>query len=259
MIFNDNMGTVLAIQKGRCRNYSLLRIIRRCTAYSLAAGIRCSVRWVPSERNVADKDSRCWEEERAAANSSRERKGCETKGRSFQPCRSEEGQRQVDEPGAGGQGLEGAQPVEVCFEEQREGKAPLEKGLRMMLKASKSKIERARQRQRKYGKKLRASRGEMSLLEMNSVKEPTRKDYSRRLDEFYEHPSRHRRGTGHADHMFLDGESSGAGQTLRAALEVFRPEAARAGELRLPHLSHWQGIWVIHLHLVLSFFCFRIF
>ena len=61
---------------------------------------------------------------------------------SFQPSRSEEGQRQVDEPGAGGQGLEGAQPVEVCFEEQREGKAPLEKGLRMMLKASKSKIER---------------------------------------------------------------------------------------------------------------------
>ena len=226
MIFNDNMGTVLAIQKGRCRNYSLLRIIRRCAAYSLAAGIRCSVRWVPSERNVADKDSRCWEEERAAANSSRERKGCETKGRSFQPCRSEEGQRQVDEPGAGGQGLEGAQPVEVCFEEQREGKAPLEKGLRMMLKASKSKIERARQRQRKYGKKLRASRGEMSLLEMNSVKEPTRKDYSRRLDEFYDFvvinhipvDTEEELDTAlceYADHMFLNGESSSAGQALR--------------------------------------------
>ena len=87
---------------------------------------------------------------------------------SFQPSRSEEGQRQVDEPGAGGQGLEGAQPVEVCFEEQRR-QGPFRKGFANDAQGIKvQNRERVRQRQRKYGKKLRASRGEMSLLEMNS-------------------------------------------------------------------------------------------
>lgn len=61
-IFNDNLGVVLAVQKGRCHNYGLLRIVRRISAHALASGQRYHLRWLPSERNVADKDSRRWEE-----------------------------------------------------------------------------------------------------------------------------------------------------------------------------------------------------
>ena len=58
---NDNLGVVLALQKGRCHNYGLLRIVRRIAAHSLATGQKYCARWIPSERNVADKDSRQWE------------------------------------------------------------------------------------------------------------------------------------------------------------------------------------------------------
>ena len=61
VVLNDNMSVVLAMQKGRCSNYGLLRILRRTAAHCFAAGIRLHVRWVPSERNVADEDSRFWE------------------------------------------------------------------------------------------------------------------------------------------------------------------------------------------------------
>lgn len=61
VILNDNMGVCLAFQKGRCSNFGLLRIIRRVSAHLLCTGIRLSVRWVPSELNVADEDSRFWE------------------------------------------------------------------------------------------------------------------------------------------------------------------------------------------------------
>ena len=61
VVLNDNMSVVLAMQKGRCSNYGLLRILRRTAAHCFAAGIRLHVRWLPSERNVADEDSRFWE------------------------------------------------------------------------------------------------------------------------------------------------------------------------------------------------------
>ena len=61
LILNDNMGVVLAIQKGRCCDYGLLRVIRRINAHLLATGTKLHVRWVPSEWNVADRDSRRWE------------------------------------------------------------------------------------------------------------------------------------------------------------------------------------------------------
>ena len=60
-VLNDNLGVVLAVQKGRCSNYGILRIIRRIAAHCLATGIRLHLRWVPSEYNVADKPSRQWE------------------------------------------------------------------------------------------------------------------------------------------------------------------------------------------------------
>ena len=61
VVLNDNMSVILALQKGRCSSYPLLRLIRRVWAHSLASGIRLHPRRVPSERNVADKDSRKWE------------------------------------------------------------------------------------------------------------------------------------------------------------------------------------------------------
>ena len=56
---NDNVGVVLATQKGRCGSFGLLRILRRTLAYSLACGIRVHMRMVAPELNVADKNSRC--------------------------------------------------------------------------------------------------------------------------------------------------------------------------------------------------------
>lgn len=66
LILNDNMSVVLALQKGRCHNYGLLRIIRRISAHALATGQRFHIRWLASELNVADKGSRQWESERRA-------------------------------------------------------------------------------------------------------------------------------------------------------------------------------------------------
>ena len=60
-VFNDNMGVVLAVSKGRCASYGLLRLLRRLSAHTLATGIRLHLRWVPSELNSADADSRRWE------------------------------------------------------------------------------------------------------------------------------------------------------------------------------------------------------
>ena len=45
----DNMGVVLACEKGRCTDPVLLRILRRLVAISLASGARFRYRWVPSE------------------------------------------------------------------------------------------------------------------------------------------------------------------------------------------------------------------
>ena len=50
----DNMGAVLALEKGRCHDYGLLTQCRRLCAFSLAYRVTCCFRWVPSERNAAD-------------------------------------------------------------------------------------------------------------------------------------------------------------------------------------------------------------
>ena len=61
LVLNDNMGVVLALMKGRCASFSLLRLLRRTWAHSLACGVTLVTRWVASELNVADRDSRAWE------------------------------------------------------------------------------------------------------------------------------------------------------------------------------------------------------
>ena len=87
LILNDNMGVVLAVMKGRCSSFSLLCLLRRIWAHSLASGVRLSVRWVASELNVADRDSRAWEK------ASRKEEG-----RNLHEDRGQSGQQEVQEP-----------------------------------------------------------------------------------------------------------------------------------------------------------------
>ena len=61
LILNDNLSVVLAVSKGRCADYSLLRLCQQLCALCFACDIRVYVRWLPSELNSADADSRRWE------------------------------------------------------------------------------------------------------------------------------------------------------------------------------------------------------
>ncbi|CAK0911449.1 unnamed protein product [Prorocentrum cordatum] len=54
----DNLALALSLGKGRSGSRHLLRALRRIAGVALACGLRLLVRWVPSERNVADKPSR---------------------------------------------------------------------------------------------------------------------------------------------------------------------------------------------------------
>jgi len=54
----DNMGVTLALVRGRAKQMPLLRLVRRWAAISLARNLRPTVRWIPSERDVADAPSR---------------------------------------------------------------------------------------------------------------------------------------------------------------------------------------------------------
>ncbi|CAK0810560.1 unnamed protein product, partial [Prorocentrum cordatum] len=58
LFLSDNMGLVCALQKGRSSAGGVLRIARQWAAWCLAGGVQASVRWIPSERNVADAPSR---------------------------------------------------------------------------------------------------------------------------------------------------------------------------------------------------------
>ena len=76
---------------------------------------------------------------------------------------------------------------------REEGDRPLmNHALRRRLEQVKKKREKARSRQKKYVQKLRASAGQMGILELGSVKEPQRRDYAKRLQECYEFVALHR-------------------------------------------------------------------
>ncbi|CAK0839605.1 unnamed protein product, partial [Prorocentrum cordatum] len=54
----DSMGLVCAMEKGRSSAGGVLRVARQWAAWCLAGAVQASVRWIPSERNVADAPSR---------------------------------------------------------------------------------------------------------------------------------------------------------------------------------------------------------
>jgi hypothetical protein len=58
LILNDNLAVVLAFSRRRARDFKLLLQVRRIAAVSLAKDFRFAFRWIPSELNVADFDSR---------------------------------------------------------------------------------------------------------------------------------------------------------------------------------------------------------
>ena len=62
LILNDNLAVVLAFSRRRAKHFPLLIQIRRMAAIALAKNLRFSYRWIPSELNVADFDSRHFED-----------------------------------------------------------------------------------------------------------------------------------------------------------------------------------------------------
>ena len=58
LVLNDNMAVVMAMNKGRCRDFLLLRLTRKVCAYVLAHRIHARFRYVESKRNVADGPTR---------------------------------------------------------------------------------------------------------------------------------------------------------------------------------------------------------
>eukprot|EP00438_Fugacium_kawagutii_P013651 Skav213124 [mRNA] locus=scaffold107:139529:142876:+ [translate_table: standard] len=60
----DNLGMVLAFDRGRAKSVPLLICCRRAAAYSFASGCLFHHRWLPSEWNQADGASRKWEDSR---------------------------------------------------------------------------------------------------------------------------------------------------------------------------------------------------
>ncbi|CAK9091403.1 Protease PrsW (Protease responsible for activating sigma-W) [Durusdinium trenchii] len=208
LILNDNMSVVLALQKGRCHNYGLLRVIRRISAHALATGQRFHIRWLASELNVADKGSRQWESERRAEDF--EKRKAPKRGANFFQDRGCACKPEDAKPFSGGRPKE--EEESVTFE------------------------------------------GERTILEIHSVKEPQRKEYSRRLEEFYNFVAFHNlsiRTEGeldiamcdYADELFLDGEGCHVGEKLKAALEYERPEGIRSGQLMLPRFKRAMKGW----------------
>ena len=57
-LIGDNLGVILAFQKGRCAHYPLLRLLQRACAEIVASGMCVHSRWTPSELNRSDGLSR---------------------------------------------------------------------------------------------------------------------------------------------------------------------------------------------------------
>ena len=131
---------------------------------------------------------------------------------------------------------------------------PSSQPLQRALKGVAERRRKARQRQERHVKRLRAVHGEKSLLELASVRSSTREEYLRRLRGFYNFVGLHNLPLrseadldlallDFSDEMYLNGEDSHAGEKLKAALEFERPEAARNGQLNLPRFKRALKGW----------------
>ena len=64
--FCNNMSMTVLLSKGWSGTYSMLRVCRRVACLLLATDCFLAVRWIPSERNIADGPSRRWEHLRSS-------------------------------------------------------------------------------------------------------------------------------------------------------------------------------------------------
>ena len=56
-----NLAIICSFEKGRARNHGLMSIVRRSAAYSIGCQIKLRVRYIETDRNVADHGSRIFE------------------------------------------------------------------------------------------------------------------------------------------------------------------------------------------------------
>ena len=63
LLLCDNMACVLCFERGRCKNYAVLNILREYCAFCLAKNVSVTVRWIPSELNISDEPSRIYDTE----------------------------------------------------------------------------------------------------------------------------------------------------------------------------------------------------
>ena len=63
LILGDSMTLAYVLGKGRASNPRLLAIARKWACISMAGDLLLVYRWIPSEYNVADRDSRRWEDD----------------------------------------------------------------------------------------------------------------------------------------------------------------------------------------------------
>ena len=63
LVLADNLSVVLVFERSRARDFKLLSLVRRESAWALARGLRLRFRWIPSELNNSDKASRKFEQQ----------------------------------------------------------------------------------------------------------------------------------------------------------------------------------------------------
>ncbi|CAK0874630.1 unnamed protein product [Prorocentrum cordatum] len=217
----DSMTAILAFEKGRAKHRGLLGACRRLLALSVASNTRHHFRWVPSELNPSDPDSRYFE----------------------LPVDSD-GRRLLRRSTSRAWTVQ-ADPLDTVLAEKTRRSAR-----RLVLKR-----QRALKRARAIGgviPALKALRGERAVLESSHPSTPVRRGYCRRLDKFWEFGRSQGLSLANlkvcddalcdfAELLFLDGEQVDAGTKLLAALEDH--DVQRFGKPGLPRFRRVLRAW----------------
>ena len=171
----DNLGMVLAYDRGRAKSVPLLICCRKAAAYSVAGNCFFTHRWIPSEWNAADGPSRQWESSSKEFFSKRKAKEiqqaiCYPKGQS-------QAIKEVSSPGLLAQLKKNVPP-------RRTKSAPSQKELRKAIQG-KDEITRATKRKNLADQKLIVPRSaEQTMLEAAAVAPRTSEEYNHKLKLF---------------------------------------------------------------------------
>ncbi|CAK0819030.1 unnamed protein product [Prorocentrum cordatum] len=213
--FGDNLGTVLALGRGRCSSCPLLLCCRREAACPVAAASRFEHRWMPSEFNPADEGSRRW--------------GAKSGGVAPAP--------------RGGQ-APGGQPQD----------SPEESFLKGRPFVGARKEERAAHRLLASGPFAIVREDERSLLECNAMTPETQACYRKVVDELHVFVDPHalplqtaaqvdQALTSYADYAWSTGLERAVVLKTYAACISARPDFPRRGSLRLPRFCRVLQGW----------------